>query len=101
MGGYDLAHPNVLANVDPAADWETFQYCGGWGCSDPHAAGFTPDEWAQVTAVMAPPARSAEAERTNIGRAIGMMESIIGGKTGYDRDRAGTGSGIFQLGQLD
>ncbi len=101
MGGYDLAHPNVLGNVDRTSDWEAFQYCGGWGCSDPHEAGFTPDEWAQVIAVMAPPARSAEAERANIGHAIGVMESVIGGKTGYDRDRAGTGSGIFQPGQLD
>jgi len=100
-GGYAAAHPNVTGNVDRTADWRDFHYCGGWGCSDPREVAFSPDEWAQVAAVMMPAAASAEEERVQLGNAIGLMETIIGGKTGYDRDRAGTGSGIFQFGQLD
>lgn len=101
MGGYDVAHPNVINNVQREVTWREFQYCGGWGCSDPHEAGFTAAEWAEVQSIMGPPARSAADERDQIARAIGAMETIIGVKTGYHRDRAGTGSGIFQSGQLD
>ncbi len=101
IGGYDLAHPNVISNVQPTANPSGFRYCGGWGCSDPHAAAFTEDEWQQVTTTMMPPAATAEAERAQIGEAIGLMERLIAPKFGYDRDLAGTGAGVFRPGQLD
>ena len=101
VGGYDLAHPNVLSNVQRHADWQGFQYCGGWGCSDPHPSLFTPLEWLRVEAIMEPPTAIPAAEREQIAAAIGLMESVIGRKTGYHRDRAGTAAGLFQLGQLD
>ncbi len=100
-GGYDRAHPSVLDNVHSGAVWQGFLYCGGWGCSDPHESLFSAEEWARVEAVMTPAARTPLAEREQIALAIGLMESIIGPKTGYDRDRAGTAGGIFQFGQLD
>lgn len=100
-GGYAAAHPNVIGNVDRAADWRDFQYCGGWGCSDPKESGFSQGEWDEVVAIMTPAATTPAEERDQIARALGAMETIIGAKTGYDRDRAGTGSGIFQPGQLD
>jgi hypothetical protein len=101
VGGYGAAHPNVVNNIDRAADWRGFQYCGGWGCSDPKQVAFSPDEWAEVAALMQPPLDTAAEERDRIAQVIGHMETVIGDKTGYDRDRAGTGAGIFQLGQLD
>jgi len=100
-GGYVAASDSVLSNVDRGGDWRDFQYCGGWGCSDPREGSFTDDEWAQVVAVMTPPAATAADERDQLAHAIGVMETIMGGKTGYDRDRPGTGSGLFQPGQLD
>jgi hypothetical protein len=87
--------------VDRSGDWRHFRYCGGWGCSDPRQVGFTEDEWAQVAAVLTPAAADAAEERDRLAHAVGVMETIIGGKTGYYRDRPGTGSGIFQPGQLD
>lgn len=101
VGGFDTAHPNVMGNVQPAARWEGFTYCGGWGCSDPRETEFTDAEWAEVRAVMSPPASDAEAERAQVAEAIGLMERLIGPKTGYNRDLAGTGAGVFQPGQLD
>ncbi len=101
IGGFDVAHPNVLGNVQSAATWEGFGYCGGWGCSDPSGTSFTPTEWAEVVAVMTPAAPTPQAEREQVAQAVGLMERFIGPKTGYDRDLAGTGAGIFQPGQLD
>ncbi len=101
VGGYGEAHPNIIGNVHADASWDEFGYCGGWGCSDPSDAGFTAEEWIQVEAAFSPQAQSAEDELQQIAQAVGLMEGIIGPKTGYDRDKGGTASGMFQLGQLD
>lgn len=101
VGGYGEAHPNVIGNVHADAARAGFGYCGGWGCSDPEEAGFTAEEWSRVEAVFLPNSNTAEDERQQIAQAIGLMESIIGPKTGYGRDKGGTASGVFQPGQLD
>jgi len=101
IGGYGPAHPNVVGNVDHDAHWNSFDYCGGWGCSDPHRVMLSDDEWAEVAAIMAPAAQSAEEEREQVRHAVGLLETHAGGKTGYDRDKAGTAAGVLQLGQLD
>jgi len=100
-GGYDIAHENVVDNVARTSTWDAFGYCGGWGCSDHRDTGFTQQEWSEVAAHFSPGAQSAEQERQQIAHAIGAMEGFIGAKTGYDRDKGGTGGGIFQSGQLD
>jgi hypothetical protein len=61
----------------------------------------TPEEWEQVADIFEPRPVTAEAERNCIANAIGLLEKIVGAKTGTATDRAGTFGNSSIPGQLD
>lgn len=66
---------------------EDFKQCRGFGCSYLHETKFTKDEWKKIAAVFkTKPAQTAAEERIRIAEAIGLMERIIGAKTGAKAD---------------
>jgi hypothetical protein len=80
---------------------ERFEFCQGGGCAEVDSVGVLEDEWKRVREVLTPAAASAEGEREKIKQAIGLMERIIGPKTGTDSDRGGTFGNAHYPGQLD
>jgi hypothetical protein len=54
-----------------------------------------------VRALFEPPPQNAEQERETLRQAIGLMERIVGPKTGTDTDKAGTFGNSAYPGQLD
>jgi hypothetical protein len=83
------------------ASIEEFQFCDGGTCAEVQTVGFTPDEWQQVRDLFDPPPATAEQEREVLRDAIGLMERIVGPKTGTDDDRGGTFGNSEYPGQLD
>jgi hypothetical protein len=79
-----------------------FSFCWGGTCTEVVKVSFTESEWAQVRDLFheASPA-NATAERETIRQAIGLMERIVGPKTGTAGDRAGTYGNSNHPGQLD
>jgi hypothetical protein len=67
-----------------------FEICQGGGCVHSDVLQLTPAEWENVQRIFTPAAENAEQERAQIGEAIGMLEDIVGTKTGTAADRAGT-----------
>ena len=65
---------------------EKFSVCHGYSCTYKTETGFTKAEWAKITAPFKKPAKTPEAERSKIGRAIAEMERIAGDKTGTSED---------------
>lgn len=63
---------------------ESFKLCHGYSCTYKSAAGFSDDEWKRIVKIF--PAKTAEEERSKIGRAIAMMEGFSGAKTGTSAD---------------
>jgi len=78
-----------------------FDMCRSGGCAEIRHVVMSDEEWLQVRAVFEPMPASAEEERTSIARAIGVMESIVGPKTGTSTDRAGTFGNSAYPGQMD
>lgn len=70
-------------NADQATR-EGFQLCHGYSCTYKSAAGFTDVEWKKIAKNF--PAKTSEAERSKIGKAIAMMEGFSGAKTGTSVD---------------
>lgn len=67
-----------------------FEICQGGGCIHSDILQLAESEWDQVLRIFNPAAENAEQERAQIADAIGMLEDIIGTKTGTAADRAGT-----------
>ena len=88
-----------------APSLEGFDICSGGGCADITHVSFDHNEWQTVAAIFASHIEGApmdEAqERMLIAEAIGMLESIVGAKTGTSTDRAGTFNNADYPGQLD
>lgn len=78
-----------------------FEICHGGGCADVAQVTLEAVEWAQVRAVFAPLPQTAEQERQCIAAAIGLLESVVGFKTGTATDRGGTFGNSAYPGQLD
>jgi hypothetical protein len=82
-----------------------FDICHGGGCAEIKRVALTRNEWLQVTTIFArsPDTEviSADQERKLIAKAIGILESLIGIKTGTNTDRAGTFGNSSFPGQLD
>ena len=80
----------------------SFQLCHNYGCSDVAQTSLTEAEWVQVRAQFTPRASDAAAEREQIRRAVALIETIVGPKTGTDID--GPGAPIINFirtGQMD
>ncbi|MCX7626905.1 MAG: hypothetical protein N2Z69_00585 [Methylophilaceae bacterium] len=80
---------------------QQFSFCWGGTCAEVVRVHLGAEEWAQVRDLFDPAPDSAEQERTVVSQAIGLLERIVGPKTGTAGDRAGTfGNGAWP-GQLD
>jgi hypothetical protein len=77
-----------------------FEVCSGGGCADIQRVAITLEEWKKVVAVFAA-TKDAAQERKQIADAIGVLEKIVGDKTGTSTDRAGTFDNSNYPGQLD
>lgn len=80
---------------------EHFEFCQGGGCAEVDSVGVSDDEWMQVRNAFEPAAKKAEDEREQIKFAIGLLERVVGPKTGTDGDRGGTFGNSSYPGQLD
>lgn len=91
----------VTRHIDSAVSPASFIYCYGHGCGDSMRVSLADSEWEQVRALFPEDAEDAPEERARIAAAIALLESVVGAKTGTDRDVGGTAGGWFQAGQLD
>ena len=94
--------PIPIESPTPAA----FSVCHSHSCQKVTNTGLTTEEWRQVRQIFIPSAKSAEAERRQIGEAIAYLERTVGRKIGTDKDRARNfswhfGSGGSQLDCID
>lgn len=101
LAGCSTGLPIKKYNDLPATP-QAFTLCHGYSCTHKSAAGFSDAEWNDVLTIFrSNPAKTAEAERVKIGRAIALMERYSGARTGTDDDDAeATGSKRNNL-QLD
>lgn len=83
------------------AQLEKFDVCWGGTCAGVVQTGLTRQEWQQVRKLFDPLPEHAEAERATIRTAIGLLERILGPKTGTAQDKAGTFGNSAWPGQLD
>lgn len=99
-----LAHadaPAMTRVLQEVPRIEKFLFCNGGTCADVKTVSLAEDEWQPVADLFEEAPQDAEEERTVIAQAIGLMESIVGPKTGTDTDRAGTFGNSAYPGQLD
>ncbi len=99
--GLDYEHYLTRKGVKlPTETSEEFTHCHGYGCKFKTPTSLNKAEWKQINALFTPPAKTAEAEQTQIKKAIASMEKTIGKKTGTESDIYGT---FIKLGnkQLD
>jgi hypothetical protein len=75
---------------------ENFQHCYGYGCRKVADVTLSDAEWQSIASGFQS-IQTAEKERAQIARAIGIFEEIVGEKTGTKADRAGTYSNIAPL----
>ncbi len=78
-----------------------FSVCHSGGCAAVNRVALSKEEWQQVVSVFNPEPVDAEEERQDIANAVGVMEQIVGPKTGTDTDRGGTFGNSQYPGQLD
>jgi hypothetical protein len=81
---------------------EKFLFCNGGTCADVKTVSLEDYEWQEVLELFEEQMpQSAEEERARIAQAIGLLESIVGPKTGTDTDKGGTFGNSAFPGQLD
>lgn len=80
---------------------EQFPFCNGGTCTDVKTVGLNEEDWQPVINVFADAEASPEGERQAIAQAIGVLESIVGLKTGTEQDKGGTYGNSRFPGQLD
>lgn len=86
LGGCATGIDPAKYNDAPAAH-DAFIQCHGYGCTSKTKTGFTAVEWKTLGLVFAKnPAKTPEAERSKIAKAIALMETMIGDKTGTFED---------------
>lgn len=102
------AAASVVATDGPAAEKrietprpDRFSVCYRHSCRSSRQTGLTAAEWRTLQALFTPPPADAAGERRRIKRYIGMMETLVGPRTGTQDDLPGTFRGSFQEGQMD
>jgi hypothetical protein len=70
--------------VNPNPTLTDFTVCHGFYCAERSPATISEDQWRRVTAVFKPRAKNARAERHQIVRAVGLIQTIVGPQTGTD-----------------
>lgn len=93
--------PAMTAVLRQEVEVARFPFCDGGTCAEVRFVGLEENEWAEVRAMFMPPPETAEAERRVLREAIGLLERIVGPKTGTATDRAGTFGNSAWAGQLD
>lgn len=69
---------------------QSFRHCHGYGCTIKKNVSLSATDWKPVEKLFAPPPQTPEEERAAITKAIGLLERIVGEKTGTSADQAGT-----------
>lgn len=78
-----------------------FEICQGGGCANVFQIALNDADWQSVESLFSEPVNNAEEERERISQAIGLLEEIIGHKTGTSEDRVGTFDNSNFKGQQD
>lgn len=78
-----------------------FDMCHSGGCADISHVSLTAEEWQRVRDAFDPIPEDADDERSRIANAIGVLEQIVGPKTGTEHDLGGTFGAFATPGQLD
>jgi hypothetical protein len=86
-------------NTDPVP--LSFSVCYAHGCNQSALLQLTEEEWDTVKVVFNPGPSDAAGERERIAKAVGLLETIVGRRTGTDVDRGGTFAGVFRQNQMD
>ncbi|WP_245652745.1 hypothetical protein [Methylophilus rhizosphaerae] len=84
----DLQDINRIYHTEPSL--AAFEICQGGGCAHSDMLQLSQPEWENVLRIFTSQSETAEQERARIAAAIGMLEDIVGTKTGTAADRAGT-----------
>lgn len=100
----DLSAMTAIFHETPSL--EHFNICWGGGCETVSSVSISAAEWQAVSDVFTQNASgtvsdTAALERANIALAIGVLETIVGQKTGTSQDKAGTFNNSAYPGQLD
>lgn len=77
------------------------EICQGGGCANVLQTALNEVDWQLVASLFAEPINNAEEERRKISQAVGLLEEIVGHKTGTSEDRAGTFDNSEYTGQQD
>lgn len=97
-----LADASVMSEILSQTPFpDEFSFCWGGTCAAVETIGLTNEEWAKVHEVFNPMPENAAEERFRMMLAIGLLESLVGPKTGTAGDRAGTYGNSAWPGQLD
>lgn len=101
--GYTQAALSEMSRIfHQAPSFEAFEVCFGGGCAEVKQVALTTEEWQKVVHLFASDAPlNATQEREKTAQAIGLLEEIIGEKTGTANDIAGTFYTGNLTGQLD
>ena len=78
-----------------------FSICHGHTCRYVVETGFSAEEWQDITAASAAGAASGARERAMLPGLIGLMETMVGAKTGTAGDLAENHSRLAESGQMD
>ncbi len=78
-----------------------FSICQDGGCAKMTQLALNQADWQPIVELFEPPPQSAALERQYIAKAIGLLEQIVGNKTGTSNDRAGTFGNSDFSGQQD
>jgi len=95
VGRY-LAHYDI---IDPRPS--SFKICYAYGCQQSVQVQLSAEQWDRVRTVFSPRPSDGATERACIGRAIGVLESMVGPLTGTDVDIGGSFQGVFCDNQMD
>ena len=102
-GNYNTPE-NYLENIDIASPTpDHFAHCYQYGCQKIVYAALSPEDQGKIVNIFTPPSKNAPEERERISHAIGLLERIIGAKTGTQVDHYGTfrANGQFQQDCVD
>jgi len=78
-----------------------FEVCQGGGCTESTVTSLNDADWQPIAKIFSSAVNSAEEERKQVARAIGLLEEIVGKKVGTSADRAGTFDNGEYIGQQD
>jgi len=78
-----------------------FSFCQGGGCAKMSQLSLSQADWQPIVELFQTPPQNAALERQYIAKAIGLLEQIVGNKTGTSNDRAGTFGNSDFSGQQD